>query len=179
MFTFMVSSLNYALRCSVVRVPGLIWMFEKRSEGWKKRSQTGNSLLLMSSQKRHFFLPRIHHKALCMTSDLVCAECGLKRHFWSISEAVAHGAQTFVTGQMSFPNWDVCVCVCVYTVKAFSVFSNTQEKAKRTNRALSGKIQVRISRHGVLVLNGTYIKTLTLTKTTSSVMIDNKSKVGN
>lgn len=54
MFTFRVSSLNYAPWCSVVSVPGLIWMFVRKSEGWKKRSQTGNPAPLMSPQKWHF-----------------------------------------------------------------------------------------------------------------------------
>lgn len=180
MFTFMVSSLNYALRCSVVSVPGLIWMFEKRSEGWKKRSQTGNSLLLMSSQKRLlFFLPRIHHKALCMTSDLVCAECGLKR---GIFEALAKPLRAKLKRLLQVkwaPRAETCVCVFTLSRPSQCVFKHPREWRELTKKAPNGKIQVRISRHGAVVLNGTYIKTLTLTKTTSSAMIDNKSEVGN
>lgn len=137
MFTFMVSSLNYALRCSVVSVPGLIWMFEKRSEGWKKRSQTGNSLLLMSSQKRLLFFFAQNSSQGIMHDKWF----GMRwmrteeRHFWSISEAVARKAQAFVTGQMSSQSRDVCVCL--HCQGLHSVFSNTQERVKRINEESS------------------------------------------
>lgn len=108
MFTFRVSSLNYALRCSAVSLPGLIWMFETRSEGWKKRSQTGNSAPLMSSQKNDTIAK---NSSQGIMHDKWCGMRWMRtwEHFCSISTAVAH-------------NPNVCSKprpVCVYTVKTF------------------------------------------------------------
>lgn len=94
-------------------------MFERKSEGCEKRSQTGNSAALMSSQKTSFFLPRILHKALCMTSDLVCTECELE----SISEALAEPMHTQVECLLQVEQAiQAETCVCLYCQDLRCVF---------------------------------------------------------
>ena len=141
----MVSSLNYALWCSVVGVPALIWMFEKRSDGWKNRSQTGNSLLLFywchpPQKKKYFFAEFITRcYAWQATGYSLNVEC---RAFFK-SRCSQGRCET------GSPGW-VCVCVCSCVcvrvcVREFvlsRVFSNFRVRVNRVKQAPSGKIQV-------------------------------------
>lgn len=107
-FTLRVSSLNYALRCSVVSVSALIWMFEKIIEGWEKRSQTSSSASLMSSQKNDIFAQNssqgiVHDRWFGMLWMLTW------EHSLSISRTAAHTTQMFVTSRRRFPSRDLCV----------------------------------------------------------------------
>lgn len=104
MFTFRVSSLNYAPWCSVVSVPGLIWMFVRKSEGWKKRSQTGNPAPLMSPQKWHF-CPEFITRHYAWQVIWYALNADVKSIFEALARLL-HRTRAFDTGRSSFPKWD-------------------------------------------------------------------------
>ena len=143
----MVSSLNYALWCSVVGVPALIWMFEKRSDGWKNRSQTGNSLLLFywchPPQKKTFFLQNssqgVMHDKQRAIRWMLNVEHFLKAvaHKDVVKRALQAEACVCVCVLVC-----VCVCVCVCVFVLSRVFSNFRVRVNRVKQAPSGKIQV-------------------------------------
>lgn len=101
MFTFRVSSLNYAPWCSVVSVPGLIWMFVRKSEGWKKRSQTGNPAPLMSPQKWHF-CPEFITRHYAWQVIWYALNADVKSIFEALARLL-HRTRAFDTGRSSFP----------------------------------------------------------------------------
>lgn len=104
MFTFRVSSLNYAPWCSVVSVPGLIWMFVRKSEGSKKRSQTGNPAPLMSPQKWHF-CPEFITRHYAWQVIWYALNADVKSIFEALARLL-HRARAFDRGRSSFPKWD-------------------------------------------------------------------------
>lgn len=137
-FTLRVSSLNYALRCSAVSVSGLIWMFEKIIEGWEKPSQRSSSASLRSSQKTTF-LPRIHHKAFCMTSDLVCSECSLESILEALVELLRAHIHTHSLLQAD-QAFQAATCECLHCRDLWCAFI-CPPQSERTETSPNGKIQ--------------------------------------
>lgn len=90
-------------------------------------------------KKRHF-LPRIHHKALCMTSDLVCTECGLESIFEALAEPLhTHNSSVcYKSTKLSKP--ERLVCVCIHCQDLRCVFKCPPE-SERVKRDPNGKIQ--------------------------------------
>ncbi len=138
MFTLRVSSLNYALRCSVVSVPGLIWMFERRSEGWKKRSQTGNSAPLMSSQKTDIFAQN-SSQGIMHDRWFGMHWMRTREHFWSITVAEPSHTQLKCLLQVNRA-FQAEPCVCLHCQDLQCVFKCPPE-SERVKRDPNGKIQ--------------------------------------
>lgn len=107
---------------------------------------------------------------LCMTSDLVCTECGLKSIFETLARPLhTHTTQVFVAGQPSFPSWD-CVWDSVYTVKAFSVFLKMPTRKWDGEERSRWKDPTRILSRGLWRWMAHISKQWGCTKTTSTVM---------
>lgn len=92
-----------------------------------------------------------------MTGDSVCTECGLDSIFEALAERRTHNSSVcYKSTELSKLS-----LVCVYTVKTFSVFSNAHQRVRE-----SREIQMERSKENIeawiVVLNGTYIKTVSL-----------------